>query len=129
MLVRSTIIFLTLAAPLALCAQSASSTASFEERLNALEQKAQTLSRENAELRDKLGAKRWLATGAREARRQGDQLERGWVFAGAGGIREGVRPAFREWRGGGARSFLFPARASRWRALSRSISISKPNSI
>lgn len=58
MLLRSTITALTLAAPLALCAQAASSTASLEERLNALEQKVQTLSRENAELRDKLGVKK-----------------------------------------------------------------------
>jgi phosphate-selective porin len=43
-------------APLAMRAQSA--PASLEERLNALEQKVQTLSRENAELRDKLGVKK-----------------------------------------------------------------------
>lgn len=56
MMLRSTFTLLTLAAPLALCAQSA--PASLEERLNALEQKVQALSRENAELRDKLGVKK-----------------------------------------------------------------------
>lgn len=56
MLLRSAATLLLLAAPLALRAQSA--PASLEERLNALEQKVQTLSRENAELRDKLGLKK-----------------------------------------------------------------------
>lgn len=44
------------AVPFGLCAQS--TAPSLEERLNALEQKVQALSRENAELRDQLGMKR-----------------------------------------------------------------------
>lgn len=56
MLLRSVVPIVLLAAPFALRAQSASP--SLEERLNALEQKVQVLSRENAELRNQLGLKK-----------------------------------------------------------------------